>query len=69
MNMAKKVLGNEGDANIEGLISNLKKTSPGTLAAIKDGGGRILGKPTADDRSGAQVDPNSARMMNPKKVC
>lgn len=70
MKNMKKVLFDETDPeegkDIGGLISSLKKSSPGVLARLKDSGGRIGGHPMADDSKG--IDPNSARTTKAKKL-
>lgn len=65
----RKILfsGSEGSANIEGLIESLKKTSPGTLAALKDGGGRIMGEAMADDNHGGS-HANDSRITSQQKI-
>jgi len=71
MKMARKILFDQTDPesgkDIDGLIASLKKSSPGTLARLKDSGGRIYGHAMADDHEGKQVDPNSARTTKAKK--
>ena len=69
MKYAKKILGGEGDRDIDGLISKLKKNSPAIITGLELGGGRIDGKAMADDHSKKQVDPNSARTTQVKKIC
>lgn len=57
----------EGDLDVKGLISTLKKTNPGGLAELRDRGGRLGGKAMAKDKK--RQDPNQcARLKDALKL-
>lgn len=65
----KKVLfsGDQGSANIEGLIESLKKTSPGTMARLADSGGRIQGEKQVASYPHS-TSPNASRIGQQQKL-
>lgn len=65
----KKILfsGDQGSANIDGLIESLKKTSPGRLAALKDGGGRIQGEKQVASYPHS-TSPNASNILQQQKL-
>jgi hypothetical protein len=65
----KKILfsGDQGSANISGLIESLKKTSPATLAALRDGGGRINGEKQVAEYPHS-TSPNASNILQQKKL-
>ncbi len=69
MSMAQKILfsGDQGSANISGLIEALKKTSPGTMARLADSGGRIRGEAQVADYK-CDTDANASRITQQKKL-
>lgn len=57
----------EGDLDIKGLISTLKRTDPGGYKRLKDTGGRLGGKAVVSDKK--HQNPNlCAGLQNAKVV-
>lgn len=65
----KKVLfsGDQGSANIDGLIESLKKTSPGTMARLADTGGRIHGEKQVAEYAHS-TNANACNLLQQKKL-
>jgi len=60
--MSKKYRAGEGDLDVKGLLSTLKKTNPGGIAELRDRGGRLGGKPMANDNK--RHSPNGSRILH-----
>lgn len=67
MSMKKVLSVPENGRNIEGLVEMLRKTSPGGMAELADRGGRLGGKPMANDDE-EEHDPNGSRITMHKKI-